>query len=452
MSRMFLRHGIVLTVDETDDYYPDGCVVVENGIIAYVGSDTLRPEIKDGDTTIDLSGKLVMPGLINTHVHSHSPLFRNFGEDVSLQTWLNAIMWPAESHLTEEQAYYAALHTCAESVASGVTTFADQFYFNAAVASAVEESGMRAVLCASIFENGKPDRGQTVLTAADFISSWRNRTPLIMPGLGPHAPYSVSAEQWRSIVELSHSYGVLIHTHISETEKENQAFDAQYAVSPTQWLEKLGVFGCPTLAAHCVHLSDEDIAILSKNSVHVSYNPVSNLKLVSGIMPYARLRAGGVQISFGTDGAQSNNTLDLLRDLKTGVLIQKQRERDPSFFPVSEAVRLVTTAGAKALGLENILGSLEAGKQADIITLDMQQPHLQPLHTDSVKMLYTALVYCATGRDVSDTMVGGRWLMRDRKILALDVPSILRKTNSISLLLRKQAGLAMQKFRCGATS
>jgi 5-methylthioadenosine/S-adenosylhomocysteine deaminase len=444
MSRMFLRHAIVLTIDENDTYYPDGCIVVENGHIVYVGSDAQHPAIKNEDEVVDLHGKLVMPGFINTHIHSHSPLFRNFGEDVSLQTWLNAIMWPAESYLTEEQAYYAALHTCIESIASGVTTFADQFYFTAAVANAVEKSGIRAVLCASIFENGESDRGQTVQAAADFIASWKNKNLLIMPGLGPHAPYSVSAEQWRSVVELSHSYDVLIHTHISETEEENKAFDAKYAVSPTQWLEKLGVFERRTLAAHCIHLSDEDIAILKKNDVHVSYNPVSNLKLVSGIMPYARLIAGGVQISLGTDGAQSNNTLDLLRDLKIGVLIQKQQERNPAFFPVSDAIRLVTIAGAQALGLGELIGSLKAGKQADLIALDIQQPHLQPLHTDSVKMLYTALVYCATGKDVSDTMVQGRWLMRDKKILSLDAPSILKRTNDISLLLRRQAGLAMQ--------
>jgi 5-methylthioadenosine/S-adenosylhomocysteine deaminase len=161
-------------------------------------------------------------------------------------------------------------------------------------------------------------------------------------------------------------------------------------------------------------------------------------------MPYARLIAGGVQISLGTDGAQSNNTLDLLRDLKIGVLIQKQQERNPAFFPVSDAIRLVTIAGAQALGLGELIGSLKAGKQADLIALDIQQPHLQPLHTDSVKMLYTALVYCATGKDVSDTMVQGRWLMRDKKILSLDAPSILKRTNDISLLLRRQAGLAMQ--------
>lgn len=442
MKRTFLRHAIVLTIDAKDNYYTDGCIVVEDRCIAYVGPEAGRPEIKEGDTVIDLHDKIVMPGLINTHIHSHSPLFRNFGEDVALQTWLNDIMWPAESHLTEEQAYFAALHTCIECISSGVTTFADQFYFTPAVARAVAESGMRAVLCTSIFENGKSDRCQTVRTAEKFLDSWQGRSPLIVPGLGPHAPYSVSEEQWRKIVELSKSYGVLIHTHISETEKENEIFRKQYALSPTQWLEKLGVFECPTLAAHCVHLSDEDIAILKNNDVHISYNPVSNLKLSSGIMPYERLVAKGVHISMGTDGAQSNNTLDLLGDLKIGVLIQKQRLNDPAFLPVSDAVRLVTIEGARALGLENITGSLETGKQADLITIDISQPHLRPLHVDCVKMLYTTLVYCATGRDVSDSMVQGRWLMRDRKLLSLDVVSILNKTENISRLLRAQAGLA----------
>ena len=175
--------------------------------------------------------------------------------------------------------------------------------------------------------------------------------------------------------------------------------------------------------------------------MHVSYNPVSNLKLVSGIMPYLKLKTAGVQISLGTDGAQSNNTLDLLQDLKLAVLIQKQKENDTAFFSVFDAVRLVTIEGAKALGLDSVIGTLEAGKQADLIALDIQQPHLQPLHTDSIQMLYTMLVYCASGKDVTDAMVQGTWLMKDREILTLDVHSVLHNTADISEQLRKKAGL-----------
>ena len=441
MSRIFLRHGIVLTIDDCDAYYPDGCIVIEHEKLIFVGEDAQHPGIHPEDSVLDMRGKLIMPGLINTHVHSHSPLFRNFGEDVPLQVWLNDIMWPAESHMTEEHAYYAALHTCLESISSGVTTFADQFYFADAVARAVEKSGLRAFLCSSIFENGKSERGQTVQTAADFVAAWKGRNPLITPGLGPHAPYSVSAEQWRSIVALSQTTHTLIHTHISETKTENRKSFAEKGESPTKWLESLGVFSCPTLAAHCIYLSDEDIAVFRNHNVHVSYNPVSNLKLVSGIMPYLKLKTAGVQISLGTDGAQSNNTLDLMQDLKLAVLIQKQKENDPAFFSVFDAVRLVTIEGAKALGLDSIIGTLEAGKQADLIALDIQQPHLQPLHTDSIQMLYTLLVYCASGKDVTDAMVQGTWLMKDREILTLDVHSVLHNTADISEQLRKKAGL-----------
>lgn len=442
MNRIFLRHAIVLTIDEHDAYYPDGCIVIEHEKLIFVGEDAQHPEILPEDSVIDMRGKLIMPGLINTHVHSHSPLFRNFGEDVPLQRWLNDIMWPAESHMTAEHAYYAALHTCLESISSGVTTFADQFYFADSVARAVEKSGMRAFLCSTIFENGKSERGQTVQTAADFISAWKSKNTLITPGLGPHAPYSVSEAQWRSIVSLSQETHTLIHTHISETKKENQKMYAEKGKSPTAWLESLGVFSCPTLAAHCIYVSDEDISIFRKRNVHVSYNPVSNLKLVSGIMPYSKLKNAGVQISLGTDGAQSNNTLDLLKDLKLAVLIQKQKENDPATFSVFDAVRLVTIEGAKALGLDSIIGTLEVGKQADLIALDVQQPHLQPLHIDSIQMLYTLLVYCASGKDVTDAMVQGTWIMRNRVILTLDAHSLLQNTNEISRQLRKAAGLS----------
>ncbi len=441
MSRTVLRHAVLLTVDDKNAFYPDGCLITDAGQIEYVGADAQCPELRKDDQELDFSGKLVMPGLINTHIHSHSPLFRNLGEDVPLDVWLNKMMWPAESFLSEEAVYYGVLHTCIESIMSGVTTFADQFYFTPTVAKAVSESGLRALLCASIFANGKPQLCQTVQTAADFVESWKGRNPLIVPGLGPHAPYSVAKEQWQEVVQVSQENDVMIHTHISETQKENTQFLTQYDRTPTAWLDDLGVLSRPTLAAHCVHVSENDIAILKQRNVHVSYNPVSNLKLVSGIMPYAELTRAGVQVSMGTDGAQSNNTLDLLQDLKTGVLIQKQRERDAAFLPVAEAIRLVTMSGATALGLQTKIGSLEPGKDADLIAIDLNAPHLQPLFAMCADSLYTALVYCASGKDVTDTMVAGRWLMRDRHIVTLDTASILAHTNALSRSIRVQAGL-----------
>lgn len=423
MNRIVLRHACVVTLDAEDRYFPDGCVVIEDGSIKAIGPSDSIPPYEEGE--LDFSDKLVMPGLINTHIHSHSPLFRNLGEDVDLQTWLNKIMWPAESTLTSQDAFWAAQLTCLESISSGVTAFADQFYFAESIAEGIEQSGLRAFICSTIFEDGDAAKGQTVQTASDFLENWKSRSALITPALGPHAPYSVSAAQWREIVELSATSEAIIHTHISETAKENQEIKQKYGVSPTQWLADLGVFERHTLAAHCIHLSDEDIRIFHDHNVHVTYNPVSNLKLVSGIMPYQKLKDAGVQISMGTDGAQSNNTLDLLQDLKLGVLIQKQAMNDPKVFDVREAVRLVTVEGAKALGLEDVVGSLEVGKQADLIAIDTSSAHFSPLDQSSIKAVYTALVYCATGRDVTDTMVSGKWLMRERIVTSLDPKRIM---------------------------
>jgi len=431
MHRIVLRHAMVLTMDESDHFHPDGCIVAENGIITYVGPDAEAVLPQEPFEELDFGGKLVMPGLVNTHIHTHSPLFRNLGEDVELHTWLNDLMWPAEALLDAQRAQWGTRLACLESISNGVTTIADQFYWADTTAQAVAESGLRAFVCSTIFADGDASKGQTLQTAADFIANWTGRSPLIHPGLGPHAPYSVTAEQWKAVVELSERTGAIIHTHISETAKENYDIGQLHGVSPTRWLADLGVLDRHVLAAHCVHLSDDDIRILAAHDVHVSYNPVSNLKLVSGIMPYGALRKAGVQLSIGTDGAQSNNTLDLLQDLKMGMLIQKQAEKDPTLCDVREAVRLATISGAQALGLEDIIGTLEVGKQADLIAFDLDSPHFSPLITGTAKDLYTALVYCASGRDVTDTMVSGKWLMRDCSVSSLDRHDIMGKCNEI---------------------
>ena len=436
MNRIVLRHACVVTLDEHEQFFPDGCVVIEDGVIAAVGPSDTIPIYDEGEC--DFHDRLLMPGLVNTHIHSHSPLFRNMGEDVVLQTWLQDIMWPAESYLTGERAFWGTQLACLESISGGVTTFADQFYYAQSTAEAIEQSGLRAFVCSTIFENGKADAGQTLQTADDFLDDWKLRNALITPALGPHAPYSVSAAQWREVAELSARHGAIIHTHISETAMENRQINEAQGKSPSRWLADLGVLDRHVLAAHCVHLSDDDIGILREHDVHVAYNPVSNLKLVSGIMPYQRLKKAGVQLSIGTDGAQSNNTLDLFQDLKIGALIQKQAENDPTVFTVREAIRLATIEGAKALGLQDAVGSLEVGKQADIIAIDTTSPHLTPFHVDSAEIIYTALVYCVTGKDVTDTMVAGKWLMRGKQVLSFDPTTIIEEAGKIARYIRRK--------------
>lgn len=231
----------------------------------------------------------------------------------------------------------------------------------------------------------------------------------------------------------------MIHTHISETQEENEQIRGRTGLSPTQWLERLGVFQQPVLAAHSIHLSPQDLDIYRRYGVHASYNPVSNMKLASGIMPYQEMKRQGIQISLGTDGAQSNNSMDILRDLREGVLLQKVFASDATVFSSREAVRMVTIEGAKALGMDRELGSIETGKLADLIVLDPRSPRLTPLHRTDRNNLYGSVVYSAYGGDVRDVMVEGEWLVRDKSVLSFDEEEVLRHGQSASSYLVEHA-------------
>ena len=253
------------------------------------------------------------------------------------------------------------------------------------------------MLGATIFEKPSVETEDTFAAAIAFVEHWlgREEETLVYPCLGPHAPYSVSAAQFVRAAEFCRKHDVLLHTHISETQDENDQIFAKYGKTPTQWLESLGVLENHVLAAHSIHLDEADMRIYAKRNTHASYNPVSNLKLVSGRMPYRALREHGVQVSIGTDGAQSNNSMDLLRDLRTGALIQKLAENDATLFNSREMVRLATIEGAVALRLDGQIGSLEPGKRADYIVLDTKSPRLVPLHRESLNNLYSTVAYSA---------------------------------------------------------
>lgn len=413
----------IVTIDEQDHYYTDGCMVIEDGRIRELGK---RLEIEPMGELIDLEGKLVLPGFINTHTHSHSSIFRSLGDDMELMDWLHNAMWPTERHMNGDIAYAAAKMSCAEYMRGGITTYADQFYFAERVAQAAAESGLRCFLAPSIFTNPTAETQDTFGAAEAFVKNWigREEKTRVYPCIGPHAPYSVDGELFKKVVCLAEKYDLLIHTHISETKDENYQIQKQYGMSPVKWLDSLGVFKHRVLAAHSIHLSSEDMEIYSRHNVHASYNPVSNLKLVSGIMPIKELKNAGVQISIGTDGSNSNNSMDLLGDLKTGVLIQKMKYEDATLLPAREAVRMITIEGARALGIEDRAGSLETGKYADFITLDTKSPRLTPLYIEDIEKIYASIVYSACGADVKDTVADGRWLMRNGEIKSFDEEKI----------------------------
>lgn len=435
-----LIHGIVLTMDNSGSYYPDGMLSIEGKRIICVGP---FDETRVIGPIIDMTGKLIMPGLVNTHAHSGSALFRSLADDLFLMDWLQNYMWPAEKFQTEESAYIASALTHLEFLQNGITTNADMWYFPNSVARAVLESGLRTLICPTVFTNGSPETEDTLKVAADFVEKYKDKTEetRIYPAYGPHAIYTCSQETLRQIADLASRDNVLVHTHISETPAEQSICFERLGMTPTQAMENVGIFENHVLAAHCIYLSDTDCEIFRRNKAAISYNPVSNLKLCSGILPLDKMFDNGICVSIGTDGPQSNNSLDLLRDLKMGSLIQKNRLNNPRFFPAEQAVRVATIDGARALGLEKEIGSLEVGKRADIITLDTEQASMVPLLGEKPQSLYAQVVYAASGTNVSDVFVDGECLLRNRAEQRVNRKDILTQAQEMASFCLKENGL-----------
>lgn len=439
-NEITLVNCTILTMDENDTFYRDGKIVVEGNRIAEIGT---AEKIVSRGNIIDMKNKLVLPGLINTHTHSPSPLFRSMADDLALMDWLKKRIWPAEKFLTGELAYLGASLNCLELLESGVTTFADQYFFSTYTASAARKIGLRGFIAPTVFSGSSPETDNTLTAAVDFIEIYKGKEEetLIYPCIGPHAPYSCSSDVLKLVADIALEYKLLVHIHISETLDENREIFEKTGLTPTQYVESTGIFENRVLSAHSIHLNKKDMKIFKESNAAVSYNPVSNLKLVSGIMQLKEIEEKGITVSIGTDGAQSNNSLDLLRDLKIGTLIQKQKYEDATFFPARDALRMVTINGAKALGMEDKIGSLEKDKLADIISLDINRSNLCPIHKGSIDNLYSTIVYSACGADVSDVIVNGNVLMENRILKVIDRNEIIKEAQLGAEILMKNAGL-----------
>lgn len=437
---MTLINCTVLTMDKNDTFFSNGRIVIEEDSISQIGT---ADEVIPRGTIIDMNNKLVLPGLINTHTHSPSPLFRGMADDLKLMDWLKKRIWPVEKYLTGELAYCGAALNSLELLEGGVTTFADQYYFSSFTAAAARKIGLRAFIAPTVFSGVSPESRNTLGDAVDFIEKYKGREKetLIYPCIGPHAPYSCSQDTLKLVSEIALKYKLLVHIHISETLDENKEIFEKTGMTPTQYVEEAGIFENRTLSAHSIHLSENDMEIIKKKGVAVAYNPVSNLKLVSGIMPLMEIKEKGITVSIGTDGAQSNNSLDLLRDLKIGTLIQKQKYKDATFFPARDALRMATINGAEALGVIDKIGSLEKGKLADIIALDLKRANLCPIHRNSIENLYSTVVYSACGSDVSDVFVNGKILMENHVVKVVDRNEIINEAQLGAKKLMKNAGL-----------
>ncbi|MCR4427317.1 MAG: amidohydrolase [Firmicutes bacterium] len=431
MKDLIIKNVEVVTVDPHGRIIPDGVIHVRSGQISFVGRAQDAPEAGPGFPVIEGRGRVAIPGLVNTHTHAAMCMLRGYADDLPLREWLETKIFPIEEKLTAEDVYYGTLLACTEMIRSGTTTFADMYFYMDEVAQAVRETSMRASLCLGMTSLGA-DPGQTLARGVEFCTKWNGEAGgRITTMLGPHAPYTCSPEFMREVAQRARDLGVRVHTHISETSREVREIREAQGVSPVQLLQSVGLFDVPVLAAHCVALSEDDIDILSGNRVGVAHNPGSNMKLASGIAPVPRMLDRGVRVGLGTDGAASNNNLDMIEEMRLAALLHKVFTGDPTVMPAAKCLEMATAGGAACLGLQDQIGSLEVGKKADIVLVDFNSPHLTP-HADPI----SHLVYAASGADVSTVIIDGTVVMEDRRLLSIDEEEILAKVEKRALDLK----------------
>lgn len=401
----------------------DGLIAVDGNRLAYVGAcdGFTMPESVE---RVDGRGKVAMPGLVNAHTHVPMSVLRCYADDLPLHEWLNGKIFPAEDHLTEEDVYWASMLGIAEMIRSGTTCFVEMYFHLDSIARAVRETGIRAVLSRGLSDGSVPDH---LAQGIAFAATWRNGADgRITTMLGPHAAYTCSPDTLRRVAAAARDIGVPVHIHVSETEREVTEIRQKYRMSPVELLADAGLLNRPTLAAHCVHVDDRDIALLRQFGVGIAHCPASNLKLGSGIAPLSRFLNEGIPVGIGTDSAASNNNLDMFEEMRLASLLAKGATRETTTVPAHTALRLATSGSAFVAGLGSQIGVLQAGMKADLILLDFNRPHLTP-DLD----LPALLVYSARGDDVSDTMVDGRWLMRERTLTSIDEAEVIRRCNGL---------------------
>lgn len=389
-------------------------IAIEDGVITQISEEDLPEE--GFERVISGQNRLVMPGLVNAHTHLAMVLMRGYADDLPLKRWLEDEIWPLEAKLTPEDVYWGSLLGIAEMIRSGTTCFADMYFYMDSVARAVEESGIRALLAYGIIapkSNEKLERELEI--TRQFIERHHNTAEgRIRVALGPHAPYTCHPKVWEEVLELAKDKGLIIHTHLAETVSEMEKALQEWGKTPVAYLHELGVFDAEVLAAHCVHLQERDIEILAEHGVRVVHNPTSNLKLASGFAPVEVLLEHGINVALGTDGAASNNNLNMLEEIRLATLMQKGILGEATALPALEALRLGSERGAHALGWQEI-GKIEVGRRADLVSLDVEQPHWIPSY-DPI----SNLVYAAQASDVETVIIDGRIVMEERKIQTFD--------------------------------
>ncbi len=434
---LLITGGLVLTFNDKKEILKNGALAVVGDRIVSVGeASLLAAEIKATEL-LDASGCLVMPGLINLHTHAAMTCFRGLADDLPLQEWLQEHIFPAEtSHLTEQSVYWATMLAAVEMIKSGTTTFCDGYFYEDGAARAVAASGIRAVLAQGVIDfpaPGIPDPRTNLKAAEAFVLRWQGKSPRLLPSIFCHSPYTCSPETLTGTKEICTEHEVLFQIHLAETQAELDETRQRYGRRPVDHLMDLGLLDAKTICHHAVKVNEAEIELLAQRGVGVSHNPESNMKLASGVAPLPKMLAAGVNVGLGTDGCASNNNLDMLQEMDTAAKLHKVHQGDPALSSALQVAAMATTGGAAALGMAGVLGSLEPGKKADIITIDLNQPHLTPMYEPC-----SHLVYAARGADVRDAVIEGRVVMRQRQLLMVDEREIMAKVREIANAIRTE--------------
>jgi 5-methylthioadenosine/S-adenosylhomocysteine deaminase len=435
---LLVTGGTVITMDAQRRVIDDGAVAVRGDSIVAVGTRAELEVKYDAVKTIDAHGALIMPGLIDGHAHTAMSLFRGIADDLSLDDWLNKYIFPAEArNVTEDFVVWGTRLGILEMLRGGITTYADMYYFEDAVARETKEAGMRGVLGETIIDFPAPDnktQAQAFDYAQKFLDHWKG-DPLITAAVAPHSIYTCSEKTLQDAAALARRNSAPILIHIAEAPFELEQSRKKYGLTPVGYLARAGILGPDVVGAHCIWVDQADIATLAHFHVGCIYNPSSNMKTAAGVMPVVEMLAAGVAVGLATDGAASNNDLDMFEEMDLAPKLQKLARMDSRALPAEQVVEMATITGARALHLENQIGSLEAGKKADLILVETTAPHATPMYN-----VYSQLVYALKSSDVATVVIAGKILMEDRRMLTLNEPAILAKAREYQKQI--QASLA----------
>ncbi len=423
--------GTILTIDEKNARIHDGALAIEGDHIVAVGKSVELLRTFSAKETIFAPDSIIMPGLINGHTHAAMTCFRGIADDMELMDWLQNYMFPAESrNVNPELAYWGSMLACAEMIKSGTTTFSDMYIFEQETARAAKQAGMRCLIGEVLYDFPSPSYrtpAEGLACTENLLKTWSD-DPLINIMVEPHALYTCSPELLKASKELADRYQAPLATHFLENLAEAKQLKDKFGMHATQYLRQAGLLNDRFIAFHCVVMNDEDISIFADHGCKVVHNPESNMKLASGVAPISAMLKKGICVGLGTDGCASNNNLDMYQEMDTAAKLEKSARLDPTVMSAETVLRMATANGAKVLGMGDIVGTLEAGKKADICIIDTNKPHLTPMYDE-----YSHLAYAVNGSDVETVLINGRVVMRNRRLTTIDENEVMQRVREIAV-------------------